>query len=69
MKKGRITHQSEICFFFLCEGCSTKESWKLKDYVVVYPQKVHALHKRDAGEAQKPDQKVRKSFALHQLIY
>uniref|UniRef100_A0A670YN10 Peptidase M12B domain-containing protein n=1 Tax=Pseudonaja textilis TaxID=8673 RepID=A0A670YN10_PSETE len=30
---------------------------KVKDYEVVYPQKVHALHKRDAGESQKPDQK------------
>ncbi|KAM3830883.1 zinc metalloproteinase-disintegrin-like NaMP [Vipera latastei] len=49
-----------ICLaIFPYQGCSTKESWKLKDYVVVYPQKVHALHKRDAGEAQKPDQKTK----------
>ncbi|KAG8141317.1 putative Metalloprotein, partial [Naja naja] len=37
----------------------TKESWKVKDYEVVYPQKVRALHKRDVGESQKPDQKTK----------
>uniref|UniRef100_A0A098LWW8 Metalloproteinase, ADAM28-like protein n=1 Tax=Opheodrys aestivus TaxID=186591 RepID=A0A098LWW8_9SAUR len=44
---------------FSYQASSAKESWKVKDYEVVYPQKVHALHKRDVGEAQKPDQKTK----------
>ncbi|XP_032085068.1 zinc metalloproteinase-disintegrin-like ohanin isoform X2 [Thamnophis elegans] len=48
-----------ICLtMFSFQVSSTKDSWKVKDYEVVYPQKVHALHRRDVGEAQKPDQKT-----------
>ncbi|XP_026570661.1 zinc metalloproteinase-disintegrin-like NaMP [Pseudonaja textilis] len=49
-----------ICLtMFSYQASCTKESRKVKDYEVVYPQKVHALHKRDAGESQKPDQKTK----------
>ncbi|XP_060549485.1 disintegrin and metalloproteinase domain-containing protein 28 [Pantherophis guttatus] len=49
-----------ICLtMFSYQVSSAKESWKVKDYEVVYPQKVHALHKRDVGAAQKPDQKTK----------
>ncbi|XP_070621425.1 zinc metalloproteinase-disintegrin-like ohanin [Erythrolamprus reginae] len=50
-----------ICLttMFSYQAISAKESWKVKDYEVVYPQKVHALRKRDVGEAQKSHPKTK----------
>ncbi|XP_062995208.1 zinc metalloproteinase-disintegrin-like NaMP [Elgaria multicarinata webbii] len=41
------------------QGSSTKELSGVKDYEVVYPQKIHALHKRDVEGIQNPQQKAK----------
>ncbi|XP_063167432.1 zinc metalloproteinase-disintegrin-like ohanin [Candoia aspera] len=47
-----------ICLaVFPYQGSSTKEFGRANNYEIVYPQKLHALHKRVLEEAQKPEQK------------
>ncbi|XP_063166975.1 zinc metalloproteinase-disintegrin-like NaMP isoform X2 [Candoia aspera] len=58
-----------ICLaVFPYQGSSTKEFWRASNYEIVYPQKLHALHKRDLGEAQKSEQKTKYEDTLQYEI-
>ncbi|KAM6431626.1 zinc metalloproteinase-disintegrin-like NaMP [Liasis olivaceus] len=58
-----------ICLaVFPYQGSSAKEFWRANHYEVVYPRTLHALHKRDVGEAQKPEQKTKYEDAMQYEI-
>ncbi|KAJ6653719.1 hypothetical protein lerEdw1_008790 [Lerista edwardsae] len=48
--------------------CSTKALHGVKDYEVVYPQKIHSLHKRDVGGSQNPPTKAKYEDAVQYEI-
>uniref|UniRef100_A0A803TLT8 Peptidase M12B domain-containing protein n=1 Tax=Anolis carolinensis TaxID=28377 RepID=A0A803TLT8_ANOCA len=52
-------------FFLHPKGSSLKELSAVKDFEVVYPQKLHALHKRDVGGIQNSHKKTSVSLQDH----